>query len=252
MADSVTRFSGFAELYDRVRPSPPAEIADLLRGWIAAEDPEVVDLGAGTGLATALWPRAIGVEPSAEMRAIAVARGLTVLEGTAERTGLPDACADVVTAGQALHWFDPDRALPEVARLLRPGGVFAAFDCDWPPAVDWEVDQAYREFNRLEQELEVARGLRPPYADKPDHLARLRASGLFRHVAEVCLHSKDSGDVERLLGVANSQGGVVALLADGATEQEIGLTRLREVATRRMGTGPRPWWWTYRVRLAVR
>jgi len=250
VGDSVTRFSGFADQYDRTRPRPPAALTDLIRQWIGNEDPDVVDLGAGTGLSTTLWPRAIGVEPSADMRAIAVARGATVVDGTAEATGLPDGCADVVTASQALHWFDPERTFAEVVRLLRPGGVFAAFDCDWPPAVDGEVDRAYREFTRCYGRLEVERGLRPVFAGKAEHLARLRDSGLFRHVTEVCLHGMESGDADRLIETALSQGGVRALLADGASEDEIGLTDLRAVAAERL-VRPKPWWWTYRVRLAT-
>src|SRR5689334_4003549 len=127
MADAVTRFSGFADLYERVRPKPPREVADLVRRWIGVADPDVVDLGAGTGGATLLWDRATAVEPSADMRAVARTRldpeRYRVVDGTAEATTLPDGCADVVTASQALHWFDPARAFPEIARVLRPGGV---------------------------------------------------------------------------------------------------------------------------------
>ncbi|QUQ66773.1 class I SAM-dependent methyltransferase [Kutzneria sp. CA-103260] len=250
MTDATTRFGGFADEYDRVRPTPPAVLTELITQWAGVTEPDVVDLGAGTGLATALWPAAIGVEPDPGMRAIAAARGLRVVDGTAEATTLPDNCADVVTASQALHWFDPARAFPEVARILRPGGVFAAFDCEWPPAVDPECDAAYRSVEDHYRVLEVRHHVRPPYAAKADHAARLRDSGLFRHVTEVAVHAKDIGDAARFVDILRSQGGVVALLERGITEDEIGLTRLREVAQRRIPT-PRIWWWTYRVRLAV-
>ncbi len=98
-----------------------------------------------------------------------------MVAGSAEETGLPDACADIVTASQAMHWFDAARALPEIARILRPGGVFAAYDCDWPPCIDWETDAAYVAFDRRVRELEAARGLRPPHAGK-QHLERSRAA----------------------------------------------------------------------------
>jgi len=250
MTDATTRFGGFADEYDRVRPKPPAVLTELITQWAGVRDPDVVDLGAGTGLATALWPAAIGVEPDPGMRAIATARGLRVVDGTAEATTLPDNCADVVTASQALHWFDPVRAFPEVARILRPGGVFAAFDCDWPPAVDPECDATYRSVEAHYRVLEVEHGVRPAYAVKADHVSRLRDSGLFRHVTEVAVHAQDTGDAARFVDVLRSQGGVVALLEHGITEDEIGLTRLREVAQRRI-PAPRTWWWTYRVRLAV-
>ncbi|MFC7330917.1 class I SAM-dependent methyltransferase [Marinactinospora rubrisoli] len=261
--DAATRFAGFADHYDRTRPTPPPELPDVLTHWAGVARPAVVDLGAGTGLSALPWSgratRVIAVEPAAGMRAIAERRfaalpdaaAFSLVDATAEDTGLPTASADIVTAGQALHWFDPERALPEAARLLRPGGVFAAFDCDWPPCVDAETDTAYAAFDATYRELELRRGLRPPHAAKAGHLARMRDSGLFRHTVEIALHRRDEGDAERLLGLALGQSGVVALLAAGATEEEIGLTRLREVAARRLA-GPRPWWWTYRIRLGVR
>ncbi len=257
------RFSGFADLYDSARPTPPVELVELLTAWSGAQRPDVVDLGAGTGLSTVLWSgraeSVTAVEPSADMRAVASTRiaalrdaGLFALrDATAEDTGLPNRCADIVTASQALHWFDHARALPEIARLLRRGGVFAAYDSEWPPTIDPEADAAYAECDRLVREQEVHRGLRPPYAAKASHAESLRRSGLFRHVEDIALHKRESGDAERLVAVARSQGGVVALLADGVSESAIGLTALREVAARRLPVA-RPWWWTYRIRLAVR
>jgi SAM-dependent methyltransferase len=262
MPDAVARFSGFADTYDWARPRPPAELVEVLTQWTGTSRPSVVDLGAGTGLSAAMWSgraaQVVAVEPSADMRAVAERRvrdlpdaaAFTVVDATAEATGLPDRCADVVTASQALHWFDPKRALPEAARLLRPGGVFAAYDCDWPPCVDWETDAAFSAHLRSMDELDVARGLRPAATDKGGHLARLRRSGLFRYVTEVAVHSRDEGDAERLVGVALSLGATVGLLRAGVSEAELGLTRLREVAARRLPAAT-PWWWTYRVRMGV-
>jgi SAM-dependent methyltransferase len=273
MANAVDRFAGIAEAYDAARPHPPTALADVLRQWSGAGDPDVVDVGAGTGLSTILWAgraaTVTAVEPGDDMRAIAARRlalavgspadpaarqaaGATrfaVAAGNAEATGLPDNCADIVTASQAMHWFDADRALPEIARILRPGGVFAAYDCDWPPCIDWEIDVAYTEFTRRMTALEVARGLRPPHAGKR-HLDTIRASGLFRHSTEIALQSREEGDARRLIDAALSQGGAAALLEAGVPEDEFGLASLREVAARRLPV-PRPWYWTYRVRMGV-
>jgi SAM-dependent methyltransferase len=84
----------------------------------------IVDLGAGTGKLTRLLvpsgARVIAVEPIAEMRAhIDVGEAI---EGTAEAIPLPDGSAALVTVAQAFHWFDHDLALPEIHRVLRPGG----------------------------------------------------------------------------------------------------------------------------------
>jgi len=123
-----TSFAGVADAYERGRPEYPEEAVR----WLAGGEPaEVVDLGAGTGKLTrglvALGHRATAVEPLAEMRAeleraVPEAR---VLEGSAEAIPLPDASADVVACAQSFHWFDHAKALPEVARVLRPGGRLA-------------------------------------------------------------------------------------------------------------------------------
>jgi SAM-dependent methyltransferase len=284
MVTAVARFADLAPRYDAARPQAPAELAEVLMQWSGRSEPDVVDVAAGTGLSTVIWVgrarQVTAVEPGDRMRAVALGRlglnpdrptgvlassgparggsagapaarptAVTVTAGSAEATGLPDECADIVTASQAMHWFDADRALPEIARILRPGGIFAAYDYDWPPCIDWETDQAYAAFDRKVEELETARGTRPPHAGK-QHLDRIAGSGLFRYAREIALHSRDTGDAQRITDLAMTQGGLAALLAAGATEDELGLTVLREVAARRV-TAPRTWWWTYRVRIAV-
>ena len=97
----------------------------------------VADVGAGTGKLTAtlvsLGAEVTAVEPDpqmlAELRQTMPAVGS--VPGSAEQIPLPDASLDAVLAGQAMHWFDMDRALPEIARVLRPGGVLAGL---------WNVD----------------------------------------------------------------------------------------------------------------
>jgi SAM-dependent methyltransferase len=174
-----------------------------------------------------------------------------VLDAAAEDTGLHDGCADVVTASQAMHWFDPDRALPEIARLLRPGGVLAAYDCDWPPAIDWEIAAAWDRMAALVDEEQARRALPPLHRGK-DHQARIRRSALFRHCAQTAVHGREQGDAARLVALALSANGLAAeFIADGCTEDDLGITALREVAERRLAQ-PLTWWWTYRVHLAVR
>jgi SAM-dependent methyltransferase len=284
MPDAVARFAGIAAGYDAARPRPPAAVAEVLMQWSGAGAPDVVDVGAGSGLSTVIWAgraRAVtAVEPGEDMRAVAAQRlglppagslappdspapagdlagplaaGVTrfaVLGGNAEDTGLPDGSADIVTASQAMHWFNADRALPEIIRILRPGGVFAAYDCDWPPCIDWETDAAYTACSGRVTDLETACGLRPPHAGKR-HLETIRDSGLFRYATEIAVHGQEQGDARRLINIVLSQGGTAALLAAGVTEEEIGLAALREVAQRRL-PGPRTWWWTYRIRMGVK
>lgn len=262
MVDSVSRFLGFADTYDRARPAPPAELVDLLIQWSGVAEPDVVDLGAGTGLSTVVWKgqaqHVLAVEPSADMRAIAKQRiaafpdhTLKVIDANAEATGLPDECVDIVTASQAMHWFDPATVLPEIARLLRPGGVFAAYDVDWPPAIDATVDAAFDQADQRIRELTEGRDDETPRWPKSGHLGRIIGSGLFGYAREICLHSRETGDADRLLELMRSQSHVAALLREGRTEDELGLTRLREIATARLAE-PVTWWWTYRIRVAVK
>jgi SAM-dependent methyltransferase len=118
-------FGAAADAYERARPSYPGAAID----WLLPPDARrVLDLGAGTGkLTRQLRTRGldvVAVEPSEGMRA-QLSRGLPgvpVFAGSAEQIPLDDASVDVVVAGQAWHWFDPARAVPEVARVLKPGG----------------------------------------------------------------------------------------------------------------------------------
>jgi SAM-dependent methyltransferase len=172
-----------------------------------------------------------------------------VRDGTAEATGLGAGSADIVTASTAFHWFDPKRALPELARILRPGGLLVAFAPTWPPRTDPEADAEFAAFEDRVTRLEIDRGLRPPDSGH-DHAATMRGSGQFRYVSVLALHSRESGDAARLLRLARSRGGAAALLGAGASAAEIGLTRLAEVATRRLAES-RPWWWTFQVTIGV-
>jgi SAM-dependent methyltransferase len=121
-------FASVADAYERARPGYPEEAVR----WLVGDEPvDVVDIGAGTGKLTrvlvALGHRVTAVEPLAEMRTEleAAVPGVAALAGTAEGIPLPDASVDVVTCGQAFHWFDHARSLPQIARVLHPGGRVA-------------------------------------------------------------------------------------------------------------------------------
>jgi ubiquinone/menaquinone biosynthesis C-methylase UbiE len=263
LTDSVERFSGFAALYDQVRPVPPVAVTELLTQLARISRPTlVVDIGSGTGVSAVIWTgradRVVAVEPNEDMRATAAARlrpdsgtEFEMRDARAAETGLPDASADVVTCSQSLHWLDPETTFLEVARVLRPGGVFAAFDCDWPPAIDWEVDAAYERMDDATRRLESAFGVVPTRWAKSGHLTRMRDSGLFRWTTELALSHVESGGADRLVALAETQGGVVALRQGGVADEDIGLEDLRRTATAVLGSEVRPWWWTYRVRVGV-
>jgi len=103
----------------------------------------VLDLGAGTGKLTEVL-RALGadvtaVEPDGAMlgELRRLHPGVRALAGTAEAIPLPDGSVDAVLCGQAMHWFDMDRAVPEIARVLVPGGPLAALWNADDDRVEW-------------------------------------------------------------------------------------------------------------------
>jgi SAM-dependent methyltransferase len=122
-------FTDQAGVYARARPSyPRAFVGELLDAAGVAGGAAVVELGAGTGLFTrALAGRGLVVtalEPNAAMRAEAPAlAGVAYAAGAFEDTGLADAAQAWAVAAQAFHWAEPERALPELRRVLAPGAA---------------------------------------------------------------------------------------------------------------------------------
>ncbi|MGN6245593.1 MAG: class I SAM-dependent methyltransferase [Motilibacteraceae bacterium] len=141
-------FGAVAGAYDRLRPATPQAALDWL---LPPHARRVLDLGAGTGGTTrAMLERGldvVAVEPDERMREVLAARapGATVLAGAAEKIPLPDADVDAVVASSAWHWFDPELAPAEVARVLRPGGRLAVLwngrdgDVPWMSALEQAV-----------------------------------------------------------------------------------------------------------------
>jgi SAM-dependent methyltransferase len=264
---NVERFMGFADVYDAHRPKPPLVVLDILTQLAQAPRPAlVVDMGSGTGLSTAIWAErassVIGIEPSADMRQQAEARiamrpdasNVRYQAGYAFASGLPDGCADIVTCSQSLHWMEPEPTFAEIARILRPGGIFAAYDCDWPPTFNRAIEQAYNDCHHQAGAVEQARGSSPNVHswDKRQHLDRIRASGRFQFTKEIVLHHVEEGGAARIVGLALSQGGIAGLLKHGASEEEIGITALRSVAERVLGDAVVPWYFSYRMRVGIK
>ena len=264
MTETSDIWTGKASSYDHSRPTPPVALLDLLTQLIHLPLPAlVVDLGSGTGLSTLLWGgragRVIGIEPNADMRKEAsdkmaghpYATHIEYREGLAEKTGLPDACADIVTAAQSFHWMEPTATLAEVARILRPGGLFAAYDYDLPPAIYWELDLLAQETSQRLMELVRKRGLPANFKiwPKDKHLSNMRESGHFRFTREVLLHHVEQGDAARFVEMMRSSA---FNSQPQFSDQEIGFDRLNSAALQALGNEPGPWYVSYRVRIAVK
>jgi SAM-dependent methyltransferase len=248
---------GFAAGYDKYRPGPPAALPDLLASTAGVERPGlVVDLGSGTGLSTRIWAdradHVVGVEPNDAIREgaeqAAGAPSVRYVRASSYETGLPDACADIVTAAQSLHWMDPLRVFPEVGRILRPGGVFCAYQYFALQTPSWRPEAEWENVLKRKRELRAQRGLdQPVWAVSRE---RLGESGIFRLVRELALHSVERGDGERLVGLALSEGSTTTLLEAGVGEDEVGLDRLRAAAAELRD--PVPWWIAYRVWIGLK
>ena len=254
---------GFAVAYHAHRPRPPMAIVDLLMQLSQTKRPAlVVDLGSGTGLSTGLWAtraeRVTGIEPLEEMRAVAMAAttapNVRFAPGVAQAMELADAGADIITCAQSLHDMEPETTLAEIARVLRRGGVFAAYDYDWPPVVHPEADDAFLTFARRISDLRMRHGLKSNMQqwDKAGHLDRMVSCGHFRYVRELSLRNAEPCSAERWLGFALTLGHVPPVLDLGLGDDEIGLTALRNTAQRIFGAQELPWYVSYCVRVAVK
>ncbi|MBW3627737.1 MAG: class I SAM-dependent methyltransferase [Gemmatimonadetes bacterium] len=134
--DPTRRFSNRVADYVRYRPSYPDEIVTTLQQEAGLHPGAVVaDIGSGTGISSELFLRhgleVYAVEPNPEMRAAAEdwlgsETGFHSVAGTAECSTLPDSWVDLVSAGQAFHWFDCQAARRELARVLRTAESYVA------------------------------------------------------------------------------------------------------------------------------
>ena len=135
MSDPLARFSNRAENYAKYRPGYPSGVMDILRSDCGLTATSIVaDVGSGTGILSELFLRngntVFGIEPNAAMRQAAEHLlpefpGFVSIDATAEATTLETSSVDLITAAQAFHWFDRDRARTEFARILRPRGWVA-------------------------------------------------------------------------------------------------------------------------------
>jgi SAM-dependent methyltransferase len=220
-ADRARSFETVAAEYERWRPDYPAEAvrwaAQLLglRGGA-----RVLDVGAGTGKLTrglvALGLDVVAVEPGAAMldQLRLAVPAAEAHEGSAESIPLADASLDAVFAGQAYHWFDRERALPELRRVLRPGGGVALL-WNW-----WD------ERDPLQRELGVLVGYagHDPYREE-----ELPRPPWFEEVGRTVVESQLESSPDELVGyLATASGFLVA----EASERREGLQAVRDLAAR--------------------
>ncbi|WP_432043704.1 class I SAM-dependent methyltransferase [Streptomyces cadmiisoli] len=201
-------FNAAAAQYAANRPTyPPAlfsAIEDLAGRSLTGS--RVVDVGAGTGIATTLLrdrgADVLAVEPGDGMSAhFRLAHpGIALVRGDGNALPLADACADFVTYAQAWHWTDPARALPEAFRVLRPGGALAlwwnrdAADIPWIAAQAERIKRHYGDGIIVQQDAVASMPIPSTNAPTPPDYARRvvrwsRRVPLGTHLANLASHS---------------------------------------------------------------
>ncbi|GHB69032.1 methyltransferase [Streptomyces xanthochromogenes] len=182
-------FNAVAAQYAANRPSYPPALLDAVEELAAhpLRDANVADIGAGTGIASALLhargARVTAVEPGDGMAAEFRRNnpGIPLVRGDGNHLPLATASADFITYAQAWHWTDPAKAGPEVCRVLRPGGALALWWNRTDHSAQWLADQDARvhDFFRTDPSARAGQGDQAGPADhqRPSGISALQRGG---------------------------------------------------------------------------
>jgi SAM-dependent methyltransferase len=233
-------FGRGADAYVAARPSYPAAVFDLLAAELGlGPETDVLDLAAGTGKLTvdlvARGARVIAVEPVTAMRErlVALLPDIDARDGTAEDLPLEGASVDLVTVGQAFHWFDAPKALAEIRRVLRPGGGLAMIWNVRDETVDW-----VRELGEIKDEVDGG----PPYRHHrdADWEGLVEADGGYAAYTEDWFPNWQDASVEVVVGRTASTSWISALPDD---RREAVLDDVRALLARHPATRGRDRFW---------
>ena len=261
---NADRFIGFADVYDNARPKCPEKVKEIILNYLGSAPSYVVDLGCGTGLSTIIWSevsnRVIGIEPSIDMREIAIEKS-TLLENVvfmsafSDNTGLDDSYADIITCSQSFHWMNPETTLNEVSRILKRGGIFAVYDCDWPAVCNWKAEL---EYHKLFDKVKEIESLHPEIKDsfirwdKEKHLSNIKNSEKFRYVREIVFSNSEICNAQRFIELALSQGGLQAIIKANIDEITPFLSSFKERINEIFGDTEFKIDFCYRMRIGIK
>jgi SAM-dependent methyltransferase len=219
-------FGGVADTYDRLRPGPPDEAVQRV---VPAAAVDVLELGAGTGGLTRQLVRrhahVRAVEPDERMRAVLLERvpEADIVAGSAEEIPAPESSFDAVIGASMWHWVDEARALPEVARVLRPGGTFSLLwngvdrSVDWVRAL-WAGGQALNEEDK--NGLDAVRRSR--------HEVHLDPDGPFLEPTRQVIRWSRLMAPEDLVGMAGTYSAVIVMNPGQRQEHLASMSRFLE------------------------
>jgi SAM-dependent methyltransferase len=221
VSDRARSFESVAAEYERHRPEYPEQALRWANDQLGlASGARVLDVGAGTGKLTrglvALGFQVVAVEPGAPMLAqlqVAVPEA-EALEGPAEAIPLPDANVEAAFAGQAFHWFDRPRALPELHRVVEPGGGLVLLWNWWN-----ERDPLQRELGEL-----IGYAGHEPYRNE-----ELPGEPWFREVGRTVVETLEESSPDALVGYLSTAS---AFLTAESEERETSLHAVHELASR--------------------
>jgi len=213
LPDRTTRAGSFgtiAEDYDRFRPGP----SDAAVAWLLPVDAaRAADVGAGTGALSEVLlrrvPDVVAVEPDHRMIAVIAQRapGAHRVIGRAEAIPLGGLTVDFVGVSSAWHWMDPGRALPEMARVLRPGGVLGVLWGGADRSVPWVGQVLGEARSRTSRTRRSVEGLRRD--EGPRRRLDVSADGPFSPPRTETFVWSVPYRVEDLVGLAASYSGII-------------------------------------------
>ncbi|MFF8592065.1 class I SAM-dependent methyltransferase [Streptomyces sp. NPDC015220] len=231
-------FNAAAAQYAANRPSYPPALFDAVEELAGRPltGARVADVGAGTGIATALLhergAQVLAVEPGDGMAAqfCGTHPGIPIVRGNGNALPLADACVDLLTYAQAWHWTDTARSVPEALRVLRPGGALALWWNTDAHGVEWSAEQGRRiaRFSGVDIPAEKGRAARTDLADPSGRLRFARREvrwsrrvPLDTHLANIGSHSffLVRPEEERAAFLAEERDHLLKVFPEGTVEE---------------------------------
>lgn len=264
MQKNANRFEGFANIYNDARPAAPKYVVDVLTRYLGEKPQTVVDIGCGTGLSSFIWSGVsngvIGIEPSEDMISSAIENAksypnMKFVKAFSDNTELDNNIADIVTCSQSFHWMEPESTLKEINRILKSGGVFAAYDYDGSPVTNIDMEIAYGVFynavNHIENSNQKIKESFFRYP-KEQHLHNIIKSGYFKFTREIVFMTSEESNAEKFYYGALSHGSIQTILKTDPTLVENELNTFKKAVDAYFGSKTMMIDFCYRMRLGVK